>query len=359
MTGVPDEAARRAWLALARAPRIGPVTFFQLLAKFGSPADALKAMPSIGADLDAAAAELDASRALGATVLLAGDDDFPALLSELSPPPPVLTVIGQPDLFTRPAIALVGARDASAAGRKMARQLARDLGQSGIVTVSGLARGIDGEVHAASLETGTIAVLAGGADQVYPPQHADLYAEIAARGLIVSERALGQRATAHDFPRRNRIITGLAAGTVVIEAADRSGSLISARMAGEQGREVMAVPGSPLDPRASGTNRLIRNGATLVRNGEDVLEAVAYQLGEAPLRRQTTLAFDNPASAQTEEAPDGLAGRILEALSPTPLPIAEIALASQCSARQCAALLMELEIDGKARTHAGGLASRA
>ncbi len=166
MTGVPDEAARRAWLALARAPQIGPVTFFQLLAKFGSPADALKAMPSIGADLDAAAAELDASRALGATVLLAGDADFPALLSELSPPPPVLTVIGQPDLFTRPAIALVGARDASAAGRKMARQLARDLGQSGIVTVSGLARGIDGEVHAASLETGTIAVLAGGADQV-------------------------------------------------------------------------------------------------------------------------------------------------------------------------------------------------
>lgn len=240
----------------------------------------------------------------------------------------------------------------------MARQLARDLGQSGVVTVSGLARGIDGEVHAASLDTGTIAVLAGGADHVYPPQHAELYAEVASRGLIVSERALGQRATAHDFPRRNRIITGLAAGTVVIEAADRSGSLISARMAGEQGREVMAVPGSPLDARSSGTNRLIRNGATLVRHAADVLEAVAYQMGEAPMRRQTSLPFDRPTSASADDAPEGLAIRILEALSPTPLPIAEIALASQCTARQCAALLMELEIEGKAQTHAGGLASR-
>lgn len=358
MTPPASEADLAEWVALARAPRIGPVTFFQLLDRFGTPGDALAGMASINADMDAARREIDDVRQAGATILTAADPRFPKALSHLSPPPPLITAIGKLDLLNRPAIALVGARDASAAGRKIARQLSTAVGQAGLVTISGMARGIDGEVHAASLDTGTVAVLAGGADQVYPPQHRDLYEAICQQGAVVSERAFGHRATARDFPRRNRIVTGLAVGTVVVEAAERSGSLISARMAGEQGREVMAVPGSPLDPRAAGTNRLIRNGATLVRHGADVLEAVSGQIGE-----QHAFSFSPPMPLDPsfeDEPPGGdLAARILEALSPTPMPISEIARASQCSARQCAALLMELEIEGKALTHAGGLASRA
>ncbi|WP_084418544.1 DNA-processing protein DprA [Henriciella litoralis] len=357
MTGRLDDAARCDWIALARAPKVGPVTFFQLIAKFGDPGRAIKAMPGLSADRDSAATELDESRALGADIICAGEDIYPELLNELSPPPPVISIKGNAELFERPTIALVGARDASAAGRKLARMIARDLGAGGLVTASGMARGIDGEVHAASLETGTIAVLAGGVDQIYPPQHAELYHEICAQGLIVSERALGHRATARDFPRRNRIITGLAIGTVVIEAAERSGSLISARMAGEQGREVMAVPGSPLDARAAGTNRLLRNGATLVRDAADIIEAVSTQIDRADVFVQQTLPLDGtPVETQDD---DQMVARILEALSPTPMPIAEIARASGCSARECAARLMELELDGVALTHAGGLASRA
>ena len=357
MTGRLDDAARCDWIALARAPKVGPVTVFQLIAKFGDPASAIKAMPGLSADRDSAARELDETRAIGAQIVCAGEDIYPTLLNELSPPPPVISIKGNAELFEQPTIALVGARDASAAGRKIARMIARDLGEAGLVTASGLARGIDGEVHAASLGTGTIAVLAGGVDQIYPPQHAELYREICAQGLIVSERALGHRATARDFPRRNRIITGLAVGTVVIEAAERSGSLISARMAGEQGREVMAVPGSPLDARASGTNRLLRNGATLVRNAADIIEAVSTQIDRPDAHVQQTLPLDGTPVETPDD--DKLATRILEALSPTPMPIADIARASRCSARDCAARLMELELDGLALTHAGGLASKA
>lgn len=350
-----SEERRVAWLALARAPQVGPVTFFQLLAKYGSPQDAVK-RAGIRADLDAARREMDMASNRGAKPIFSEDEDYPVALGELSPPPPVLTVLGDTTLLQRPAIALVGARDASAAGRKIARELSAALGKAGLVIASGLARGIDGEAHQAALDTGTIAVLAGGVDQIYPPQHEALYHEIEQSGLIVSERAFGRRATAQDFPRRNRIITGLAVGTVVIEATERSGSLISARMAGEQGREVMAVPGSPLDRRAAGTNRLLREGATLVRHAEDVLEAVASQIEDTTIHFHPTLPLDPPDTSQAED--DGLTERIVEALSPTPLPIADIARASGCTARQCAARLMELELEGRALTHAGGLASK-
>ncbi|RIJ22246.1 DNA-protecting protein DprA [Henriciella barbarensis] len=353
--GFSDER-RVYWLALARAPQVGPVTFFQLLAKYGSPQEAVE-RAGIRANLDSARRELDNAAQLGATILLSEDEDYPAALSELSPPPPVLTVLGDIRLLERPAIALVGARDASAAGRKIARELAASLGKAGLVIASGLARGIDGEAHQAALSTGTIAVLAGGVDQIYPPQHKALYHEIVGNGLIVSERAFGRRATAQDFPRRNRIITGLAVGTVVVEATERSGSLISARMAGEQGREVMAVPGSPLDRRAAGTNRLLREGATLVRHAEDALEAVASQIEDTTVSFHPTLPLDPPDNSGADDD-DGLTERIVEALSPTPLPIADIARASGCTARQCAARLMELELEGRALTHAGGLASR-
>lgn len=350
-----SEERRASWLALARAPQVGPVTFFQLLAKYGSPQDAVK-RADIRADLDAARREMDMASNRGAKLIFSEDADYPVALGELSPPPPVLTVLGDTTLLERPAIALVGARDASAAGRKIARELAAALGKAGLVIASGLARGIDGEAHQAALNTGTIAVLAGGVDQIYPPQHDALYHEIEQSGLVVSERAFGRRATAQDFPRRNRIITGLAVGTVVIEATERSGSLISARMAGEQGREVMAVPGSPLDRRAAGTNRLLREGATLVRHAEDVLEAVASQIEDTTVHFHPTLPLDPPDTSQAED--DGLTERIVEALSPTPLPIADIARASGCTARQCAARLMELELEGRALTHAGGLASK-
>ncbi|MGB3625643.1 MAG: DNA-processing protein DprA, partial [Henriciella sp.] len=255
MTANMSDEARAAWIALARAAKIGPVTFAQLIARYGDPAEATRAVPKLETDTEAAKAELEATRAIGGDIICSCEASYSPALLPLDPPPPVLSVLGDASLFERPAIAIVGARDASAAGRKMARTMASALGAAGLVTISGLARGIDGEVHAASFETGTIAVLAGGIDHVYPPQHGELYQTICEHGMIVSERRLGHRATAKDFPRRNRIITGLAAGTVIVEAAERSGSLISARMAGEQGREVMAVPGSPLDPRAAGTNR--------------------------------------------------------------------------------------------------------
>ena len=227
------------------------------------------------------------------------------------------------------------------------------LGAAEYVTVSGLARGIDGEVHAASLKTGTIAVLGGGIDHIYPPQHDRLYAAIADEGLLISESLFGHRATAKDFPRRNRIITGLAMGTVVIEAAERSGSLISARTASEQGREVMAVPGSPLDPRAAGTNRLIRNGATLVRTAEDVIETIS-SLGASRFEAPSPSDFE---SGENQDAPPpGQIAAVLEALSHNPMPIEEIARAANIGEVRCASILVELELSGQAETLPGGLA---
>ncbi|MEM9054053.1 MAG: DNA-processing protein DprA, partial [Pseudomonadota bacterium] len=244
--------------------------------------------------------------------------------------------------------------DASAAGRKIARDMAAALGRVGYAIVSGLARGIDGEAHAASLETGTIAVLGGGIDHIYPQQHERLYAEIAAKGLIVSESPFGYRAQARDFPRRNRIVTGLSKGVVVVEAAERSGSLISARIAGEQGRDVMAVPGSPLDPRAGGTNRLLKDGAILVRHAEDVLEALSSfttRLVTAPPMPEF--------QSEDIDIPETQYAQVLQALTPYPMPVAELAAAANISARRCAAILSELELSGEAVTLPGGLAQKA
>lgn len=209
--------------------------------------------------------ELKTAQRYGARIVLSSDTNYPALLRDLAPPPCVLTLLERPELAAWPTVAIVGARNASAAGRKIAPDMAAELGRNGFTIVSGLALGIDGEAHAASLSTGTVAVLGGAVDHVYPPQHQRLYAEIAVSGLIVSESPFGYRAKARDFPRRNRIITGLSHAVVMVEAAERSGSLISARLAGEQGREVMPVPGSPPDPRAAGPNSLLHQGATLVR----------------------------------------------------------------------------------------------
>lgn len=356
------------WLRLARTQNVGPVTFAQLIRRYGDAGGALAALPEIASRVargksitlpqaDSIARELDAAARYGARIVASCEPDYPRLLRALDPPPPVLTMLGKAPLATEPTCAIVGARNASAAGRKIARDMAAALGKAGYVTVSGLALGIDGEAHAASLSTGTIAVLGGGIDHLYPPQHERLYAEIAASGLILSEMPFGHRAKAQDFPRRNRIITGLARGTVVVEAAERSGSLISARMAGEQGREVMAVPGSPLDPRAAGTNNLIRNGATLVRDARDVIE----MLSSLPLLSLAAPAPDWMAPAHADDeviAPSELA-RVREALSPHAMPLDEIARAAGVSAARASAILMELELTGEAVTYSGGMSSRS
>lgn len=351
------------WVRLARTPRIGPVTFSQLLSRFGSASEALRALPSLKKTgptppaIHLVEQELADTEKFGARVICSAETDYPPLLSALAPPPPVLTVLGDIRLAHRPTVALVGARDASAAGRKLARDFAAQLSAADFVTVSGLARGIDGEVHAASLKGGTIAVLGGGIDHIYPSQHDRLYAAIAAQGLIISESFFGYRAQARDFPRRNRIITGLSSGVIVVEAAERSGSLISARTAGEQGREVMAVPGSPLDPRAAGTNRLLREGATLVRNTEDVIEALSA-FGTGQLRAPAPPPYQAEPFDEAE-IPESQIAAVKQALSPHPMPLDEIARAAGVGAARCAAILMELELSGAALTLSGGLAVAA
>lgn len=283
-----DERERLDWLQLIRTPNIGPITFHQLIARYGSAADALTALPDLStkagrarplraANRDAAEAELDVAFAHDTRVIAYCEDDYPAPLKAIADPPPLLFVRGQTTLFEKPMVAIIGARNASGVGRKMARTLAADLGAADIVVVSGLARGIDGAAHAAALNSGTIAVVAGGVDVIYPPEHAELTEEIARVGTVVSECAMGQRPTARDFPKRNRLISGLSSGVIVVEAAARSGTLITARFALEQGREVFAVPGSPLDPRCQGANQLIRDGAALVETAQDVLDVLAEQ----------------------------------------------------------------------------------
>ncbi|MBY9067093.1 DNA-processing protein DprA [Hyphomonas sp. WL0036] len=363
-----SDAERLDWLRLARTQNVGPVSFAQLIARYGDAGKALAALPEIASRVargksitipptDQIAREIEAAARYGAQIVASCEPAYPALLRLLDPPPPVLTLLGKASLAAEPTCAIVGARNASAAGRKIARDMAAALGKAGYVTVSGLALGIDGEAHAASLASGTIAVLGGGIDHVYPGQHDRLYAAIAEQGLILSEMPFGHRARAQDFPRRNRIITGLARGTVVVEAAERSGSLISARMAGEQGREVMAVPGSPLDPRSAGTNNLIRNGAALVRDARDVIEV----LSSLPLLSVSAPPSDWLAPVHGDDAviPASELARVREALSPHAMPLDEIARAAGVSAARAGAILMELELAGEALTYPGGLASRS
>lgn len=359
-----SEEQKLDWLQLARTPRIGPVTFQQLLQRFQTPGAALEALPSLSQKRSPpkpparsdVASEYSRLKEYGGHLLCAGEPDYPPLLMALQAPPPILTALGNTELTAQKAVAIVGARDASATGRKMARDLSAQLSADGYAIVSGLARGIDGEAHAASLSGGTIAVLGGGLDHVYPPQHDRLYAAIASEGLIISESPFGYRAQARDFPRRNRIITGLASGVIVIEAAERSGSLISARTAGEQGREVMAIPGSPLDPRAAGTNRLLREGATLVRNAEDVIEALSAIVGGG---MSATPSPQYEGEADDEAIPETQIDAVRAALSPSPMTIDELARAAAIGAARCAAILVELELSGEAITLAGGLACRA
>jgi DNA processing protein len=353
------EDARLDWLRLSRSRRVGPVTFIRLIREHGSAPAALAALPGIAAEAGVrdytsasraeAAAEWRAAEACGARALLLGDPDYPPMLATISDPPPLLWALGNPALAARPVVALVGARNASALGMRMAARLAEDLGQAGFVVASGLARGIDAAAHRAALATGTIAAEAGGIDLVYPPENAALAAEIAARGLRLTEMPPGHSPRPQDFPRRNRIVSGLALGVVVVEGALRSGSLITARNALDQGREVMAVPGSPMDPRAGGCNALIRDGATLVRDAADIAEVIGIHV---PTR-------DAPALPTAPEAkPDTPDGRLLGLIGP--VPVAEDILIRELGqpAASVSASLLDLELAGLVQRHPGGMVSR-
>jgi DNA processing protein len=357
-----SEAEALDWLRLARSRRVGPVTFIRLIREHGSAAAALAALPGIaaaaGAQGYAPAARRDvemewaAGHAAGARALLLGAPDYPAMLATIPDPPPLLWRLGDPAVAGRRGVALVGARNASALGARMAGRLARELGEAGLVVVSGLARGIDAAAHEAALATGTVAAVAGGVNVVYPPENTRLAARIAETGAILSEAPIGLEPRAQDFPRRNRIISGLALGVVVVEGAERSGSLITARNALDQGREVMAVPGNPLDPRAGGCNQLIRDGAILVRGAADVAEALAVVL-EAPLPARPL-----PPPAPIRRA-EGLEGRLLELLGPAPSPEDLLIRATGAAPAEVAAALLALELDGRVTRHPGGLVSLA
>ena len=359
-----SDAERRDWLRLARTENVGPVTFDQLIRRFGTAGKALAALPGLAArggrsgglkiPSDAQVdRELADGAALEAQLICAGEPDFPHRLAALDPPPPLIWSRGRAELLDRPSVAIVGARVASAAGQRFARGLAADLGQAGLVVVSGLARGIDAAAHEGSLPTGTLAVLGGGVDDIYPPEHAALYGRILKAGCVVSESEPGRTAVARDFPRRNRIISGLVQAVVVVEAELRSGSLITARLAAEQGREVLAVPGSPLDPRARGTNDLIRQGAAICEGAEDVLRSLEglRGLGEPAAPHYDTGSHPDP--------DDALRGRVADLLSPTPVSRDEIVRATGAPAPQVFAALVELALAGRCELLPGGLVATA
>lgn len=357
---LPD-AERFARLRLARTDQIGPVAFRQLLDRFGSAGAALEALPDLirrggghgraAPPVDRIEAEMEAGARAGARLIVLGDPDYPTMLAAVDPPPPLLWTLGDVTLTARPCIAVVGARIASAGGQRIARGLSQQLGEAGHVVVSGLARGIDGAAHAGALPTGTVAVLGGGVDDVYPPDNADLHARIAEQGCIVSESPMGARAQARDFPRRNRIISGLSRGVIVVEAELRSGSLITARLAGEQGRDVFAVPGSPLDPRSRGPNELLRQGAILCEGIEDVERAFNT------LRTLAEPAPDNPFVGAPDEIEAAVIEQVAALLSPTPTPRDELARALDLPIGTVAAALLELSLAGRADLLAGGLAA--
>ena len=339
-----DPAERLARIRLARSPRIGPITFHEALAHFGSAAAACREISSApeAAILD----ELKSIEALNGRFLVFGDPAYPEPLAQVPDAPPVLTAVGDLALIARPILAIVGARDASAAGQRFAEHLAKALGAAGFVIASGLARGIDAAAHRAALPTGTVAVLAGGADQIYPPQNAALHREIAARGLILAESSAGVAPVARAFPRRNRIVSGLARGVVVIEAAERSGSLITARRAADQGRDVFVMPGSPMDTRHAGSNSLIRDGAILVRDENDILSV----MGLPHSTRQ-------PVEKAGRKSDDIDTAKVLEALGSTPTAVDELVRRCQVSAATVAEVLLALELEGRLERHRGNRVS--
>jgi DNA processing protein len=355
------DSQRVAWLQLIRSDNVGPVTFRELINHFGSAEAALDALPSLaarsGRQIRVASAgdaerEIAALERLGGSMVALGESDYPPWLRQIDDAPPLLSCRGALGALTEPMVAIVGSRNASVAGRKIATMLASGLGAAGYTIASGLARGIDAAAHEASLATGTVAVLAGGLDRLYPEENAPLAERIVeAGGVHLTDMPLGHTPRGRDFPRRNRIVSGLALGVVIVEAAQRSGSLITARRAGDQGRIVFAVPGSPLDPRAYGTNRLIREGAILVTNAEEVVEALQ------PMRIQGRPEMPDIEEEGGEEpvrdADESDRARIIEALGPTPVEVDAIIRFTGLHPATVHLVLLELDLAGRLERHPG------
>jgi DNA processing protein len=364
-----SEDERLDWLRLIRSNNVGPRTFRDLVNYCGDVRAALAALPGLGrrggagyspriCSTEKAAAELKSARALGIEFVALGEPDYPMRLQMIDDPPPLIAVRGKLDALARPLVAIVGSRNASGAGVKFAERMARDLGDAGFVVVSGLARGIDAAAHRGSLASGTIAVLAGGHECIYPPQHAGLLESLLTAGAAVSEMPLAWEPRTHDFPRRNRLVSGLSLGVVIVEAARRSGSLITARLAGEQGREVFAVPGSPLDPRSEGTNGLLKQGAIPATEAADVISVLEPILdrgitpasAQEPSQEQLDLSDAEP---HTDERT-----RIVDLLGPTPVSVDDLVRLSRTSPTVVRGVLLELEIAGRLERHGAGLVSR-
>jgi DNA processing protein len=357
-----SDSQRLDWLRLIRSENVGPRTFRSLVNHCGGAGAALAALPDLARRGGASAAlrvctreeaerEMAAAQRIGARFVALGEADYPAYLQTVDDAPPVLAVRGCAEVLRAPLVAIVGSRNASAAGAKMAERLARELGAAGFGVASGLARGIDAAAHRASLATGTVAVLAGGHDRVYPPEHASLVDELVKTGAAISEMPLGWEPRARDFPRRNRLISGVALGVVVIEAAKKSGSLITARLALEQNREVFAVPGSPLDPRAEGSNGLLKQGAILVTEVDDIVGVLRPIVGHPPEQP-----IEEPAPTTTADEPEASArARIISLLGPTPVAIDDLIRLSGCSPAVVQTTLLELELAGRLDRQRGGL----
>jgi DNA processing protein len=366
------ERQRIAWLRLIRSDNVGPVTFRDLINHFGSAETALAMLPELSqrggatravriATEQDALRELETAERFGARFVGIGEPDYPSALRQIDAAPPLLAVKGHLQTGTRPAVGIVGSRNASISGAKFAAMIARDCGRAGYTVISGLARGIDTAAHRASLETGTIAAMAGGLDQPYPPENLGLLDEIwNGNGLAISEMPFGWEPRARDFPRRNRLIAGVALGLIVVEAATRSGSLITARLAGEFGRLVFAVPGSPLDPRCEGTNGLLKDGAMIVTKPDDVIEALAplsqFDLFSVPQAQEPGEDESKPLLPPPD---DSERSRIIDALGPTPVEIDDIIRHTELSASSVYLVLLELDIAGRLHRHPGGLVSLA
>lgn len=382
-----DDRGRLACLRLIRSENVGPVTFRELINHYGGAERALAALPDLArragrargiklCPVEVAERELEAAAKTGSHPIFTIEPGYPPALVEADTPPPLLYVKGNVELLLRPMVAIVGSRDSSAAGVKLTTMFASELGAAGFVIASGMARGIDGAAHQTALETGTVAVLAGGIDIIYPPEHAGLYAELAARGCIITELPPGYQPRAQDFPRRNRIISGISLGVVIVEAAKRSGTLVTARYAAEQGREVFVVPGHPLDPRAEGTNNLIKGGAMLVTSAQDVLDALGPITGRTPMRvalceeapihapvaapRAVVSRVVSPTAPQPsapQPTDDGDRARVVEALGPHPIDVDAILRATGLPIRTVHIALMELDLAGRIERHGAQLVS--
>jgi DNA processing protein len=359
-----SDEERTDWLRLIRTENIGPRLFQSLLRRFGTARAALEALPELGRRGGAtqlarihpradAARELEAAAQRGITYLALCEPHYPLRLQAIADPPPLVAIRGKIEALSAPTIAIVGSRNASAAGIKFASRVARDLAAAGFVVVSGLARGIDAAAHRASVSSGTVAVLAGGHACIYPPEHIELLEAIVANGAAISERPLDWEPRAHDFPRRNRLISGLAAGVLVVEAAKRSGSLITARLALEQGREVFAVPGSPLDQRAEGTNGLLKQGAALVTEAADIISVLEPIIGRPMDRRPPEP--EDPAQQLDSSGSRSERARIVDLLGPIPIPLDDLIRLSGSPAALVHMTLLELEVAGRVARRDGGI----